>query len=93
MNQWHSKPLKDLYKDLNSSDLGLSSEEASVRLTKYSFNEIQKKKKKHPFLIFLAQFQDPLVIILLIALGISISPRSVSIFILPSTLTSVPWQP
>ena len=72
MNQWHSKPLKDLYKDLNSSDLGLSSEEASVRLTKYGFNEIQKKKKKHPFLIFLAQFQDPLVIILLIALGISI---------------------
>ena len=72
MNQWHSKPLKDLYKDLNSSDLGLSSEEASVRLTKYGFNEIKKKKKKHPFLIFLAQFQDPLVIILLIALGISI---------------------
>ncbi|WP_455463404.1 calcium-translocating P-type ATPase, PMCA-type [Candidatus Hodarchaeum mangrovi] len=72
MDQWYVKPLKDLYNDLNSSDLGLSTEEASFRLTKYGFNEIQKKKKKHPFFTFLAQFQDPLVIILLVALGISV---------------------
>ena len=49
MDQWYAKSLKDLYKDLNSSDLGLSSEEASIRITKYGFNEIQKKKKNHPF--------------------------------------------
>jgi len=72
MDQWYAKSLKDLYKDLNSSDLGLSSEEASIRITKYGFNEIQKKKKNHPFFTFLAQFQDPLVIILLVALGISV---------------------
>ncbi len=50
---------------------GLSEEEAEKRLRRYGKNVIERGKKTRPLKIFLKQFQDPLVYILLAAAGIS----------------------
>jgi Cation transport ATPase len=46
---------------------GLSSEEVQRRQSKYGLNAIPKKKQKTPLELFLQQFTQPLVVILLIA--------------------------
>lgn len=50
---------------------GLSSREARKRLNKYGYNEIIKRKKISPIKIFLSQFNDFIVWVLLVATGIS----------------------
>ncbi|WP_427867339.1 cation-translocating P-type ATPase [Mycoplasmopsis arginini] len=46
---------------------GLTNEEAINRQKKYGLNELKKTKKVNPFLVYLSQFKDVLVIILLCA--------------------------
>ena len=50
---------------------GLSSREAEKRIKTYGLNELKHKKKKSPILIFLAQFNDFLVWVLIGATIIS----------------------
>ncbi len=52
--------------------IGLSSKEVSARQEIYGINELREKKKKTLFQMFLEQFKDFLVVILLIAATISI---------------------
>lgn len=52
---------------------GLSSDEVTRRLAQYGYNELQSKPAIPAWRRFLAQFQDTLVILLLIATGISIA--------------------
>ena len=54
---------------------GLSSKEAKLRLEKYGPNEIKEGKKVTWYEIFLRQFIDIMVVILIIAGGISIFAR------------------
>ncbi|MFW9780104.1 MAG: calcium-translocating P-type ATPase, PMCA-type [Candidatus Heimdallarchaeota archaeon] len=71
--QWHAEDLQSLISKLSTNpELGLTESEAHRRLDKYGANELEKTKKKHPMFLFLEQFTDPLVIILLLALLISI---------------------
>src|SRR5512136_786456 len=56
---------------MNTSTTGLSSEEAEKRLEIYGRNELAKKKKRAAILNFLSRFKSPLVIILMIAGGVS----------------------
>ncbi|MEM0333639.1 MAG: cation-translocating P-type ATPase, partial [Candidatus Aenigmatarchaeota archaeon] len=51
---------------------GLTEEEARERLKIYGYNEFVEKKRKSPIALFLKQFVNFLVVILLIASGISI---------------------
>lgn len=69
---WFNKNSKEVINEL-STDLinGLSSSEAKLRLTKYGLNKIQGKKKKSIFQLFLAQINDIMIYILLIAAIIS----------------------
>lgn len=60
-----------IYKELNSSYNGLSNEEAKRRLNIYGLNELKQEKKISPLSIFLNQFKNFLIIILLIATAIS----------------------
>ncbi|MBU0758305.1 MAG: calcium-translocating P-type ATPase, SERCA-type [Nanoarchaeota archaeon] len=69
--EFYRQKLTEVYKNLNSTDKGLTSEEAEKRLEKYGFNEIAEKKKISPFQIFIGQFKDPLVIILIFATIVS----------------------
>jgi cation-transporting P-type ATPase len=46
---------------------GLNDEEVSLRQKQFGKNKFEDKKKKNPFLVYLSQFKDVLVIILLCA--------------------------
>ncbi|MCI6692375.1 MAG: calcium-translocating P-type ATPase, PMCA-type [Clostridium sp.] len=76
---WFNKNSKEVINEL-STDLinGLSSSEAKLRLTKYGLNKIQGKKKKSIFQLFLAQINDIMIYILLIAAIISFVVGEVS---------------
>ncbi len=61
----------ELFRDFQSSEKGLSGEEAKRRYEKYGPNELQEGNRKSAVRIFLEQFADFLVIILIIAAIIS----------------------
>lgn len=56
---------------LGGGDGGLSSKEARARLAQYGQNEIEKADRKTPLRIFVSQFQNPLIYILLGATAIA----------------------
>jgi len=68
----HSFSTEEVFKKLNvNSDIGLSTAEVKERQQLYGKNDIEQKKKKNPFLIFLAQFASPMVYMLFVAVGLS----------------------
>ena len=64
---------EDVFKELSATEAGLSSAEASERLKKYGKNEIAEEKAQSPIMVFLGQYKDFLVIILIIAAIISMA--------------------
>jgi len=54
----HHKPLKDLYKELKTSEKGLTEGEARKRIVEYGLNEIKEKRRVSPLKIFLSQFHN-----------------------------------
>jgi len=68
---WHSKKIDQVLNELKVSKDGLSSEEAKNRLDEFGYNELKEKKGVTPLQIFLRQFKDLFVIMLLIATAIS----------------------
>jgi len=67
----HTMDIEEVLKTLKTDLKGLSEEEAKKRLEQYGFNELVTAKKISPLKIFLEQFKDVLVIILLIATVVS----------------------
>ena len=72
-SEWHSMKKKQVLEYLNSTEKGLSNQEAERRLQEFGPNELIAKKGVTPLQIFLGQFKDVFVIMLLIAIGISIA--------------------
>ncbi|MEM4505257.1 MAG: cation-translocating P-type ATPase [Candidatus Bathyarchaeia archaeon] len=70
---WHAMSIEEVIKELETSPKGLSSSEAAKRLQKHGFNEIVELKKVSPLRIFLNQFKDIFVIMLLIAIVLSVA--------------------
>lgn len=68
---WHQKAVGEILDKLGTSSNGLSTEEAARRLGEYGPNELQEKAKKTPFMMFLDQFRDFMIIVLIIAAIIS----------------------
>jgi Ca2+-transporting ATPase len=68
---WHAQNVKSVMKKLGTTDKGLSSEEAQRRLEKYGANELVEKEKVTALEVFLNQFKDIFVLMLLAATGIS----------------------
>jgi Ca2+-transporting ATPase len=62
---WNELEAKQVLKELQTSEKGLSEQEAQVRLLKYGINELKEEKKISPIEIFLNQFKSILVIILI----------------------------
>ena len=67
----YDKPIDEIFKELKSSIEGLTNEEAESRLSIFGRNELKAKKKKSKLALFLSQFKDFLVIILIVAAIIS----------------------
>jgi Ca2+-transporting ATPase len=63
---------EEVLSSLNVKQDGLSQEEAQTRLQQYGLNELKKEKKASSIKMFLEQFTDILMIILLIAVALSI---------------------
>src|SRR3989344_6936099 len=62
---------KEVLDKLNTRETGLSEQEALNRLKIYGLNQLERKNKINPVKIFLSQFFDPLVFILVIATIVS----------------------
>jgi len=71
MKEWYQLTDEEALKNLDVTKAGLTSEEASARLAKYGENALVEEKKKSLFQVFLSQFADLLVVILIAAAIIS----------------------
>lgn len=71
MEQHWRKNKETLFQEYQSDPRGLSGEEAAKRLATYGENRLQEGKRKGILQVFAEQFADLLVVILLIAAGIS----------------------
>jgi len=63
----HNVELNQIYKDLNTTTIGLKQLEAERRLKTIGRNRIKETKKINPFFIFLQQFKSLLILILIFA--------------------------
>lgn len=64
--KYYNKNIKDVMKEFNTSAEGLSESEAKSRIHTYGANEIVEAKGKSKLKIFLNQFNDMMIIILII---------------------------
>ena len=68
---WHRQSTDTVLKHLDTSLSGLSAEEARIRLEKYGTNVLKEKEKKTLFMMFLDQFRDFMILVLIAAAAIS----------------------
>ncbi len=64
-SNWYSKTPAEIFQELHSSEQGLSQEEAKRRSEEYGLNKLPDGKVDSYLVIFLRQFQSPLIYILL----------------------------
>lgn len=69
--KYYNQSIKEILQQFNASLEGLSSLEARKRLKEYGLNELQEKKKIPPWMLFLNQFKDFMIIILIAAAVLS----------------------
>ncbi|OGR97307.1 MAG: ATPase [Elusimicrobia bacterium GWF2_62_30] len=69
--EWHKKTVEEALKELGSGPGGLSSGEAARRLEKYGPNSIKEKSKRGALAMFLDQFKDFMIVVLIAAAVIS----------------------
>ena len=64
---FYNETIDEIYKRLETSESGLSKDEAKKRLEKYGENKLTEQKKKSNIILFLEQFSDFMVILLIFA--------------------------
>jgi Ca2+-transporting ATPase len=68
---WHQRDIEDVLDELRSSRTGLSADEVLKRLEDHGPNVITEEKKKGSFMMFLDQFRDFMILVLIAAAVIS----------------------
>ena len=69
---WHNKNTNKLYNELNTSESGLTSNEAKIRLEKNGRNELPKKEGNSIFKILLSELANPILLLLIFTIIVSI---------------------
>lgn len=69
--KYYNISIEETIKNLNSDKHGLDSKEANLRLKKYGKNTLPKARKNSIFKIFLTQFNNPIIYILLVTMILS----------------------
>ena len=64
-DNWHSMGIEDVLKKLNTTEEGLSDEEAEKRIKEYGYNELRNKKRKSTFELVWKEITDPMILILI----------------------------
>lgn len=90
-NNFYQLKVSEALEKLGSSRNGLSEEEAKKRLAKYGLNKLKEEKKVSKFKILLAQFNNILIYIILMAAALSLFLRHFTdaIFILAVVLINI----
>jgi Ca2+-transporting ATPase len=68
---WHNLEIDQVIASTESSLQGLTSEVAKEKRNKFGLNQLIEKKKKSPLLLFLLQFRDFMILVLILAAIIS----------------------
>lgn len=92
MKQYTNYNLKDVFEEFETSRDGLKDSEASVRLERDGKNELEAEAQESILSIFLSQFKDLLVIVLIVASMISIAVgelESAIVILIVITLNSI----
>ncbi len=63
---FYNQNVENIYEELKTSKTGLSTNVARARIEKYGLNILPTKKRKSIIKIFLSEFKDPIVILLLL---------------------------
>jgi Ca2+-transporting ATPase len=64
---WHSEKVDEVMRELDVTNEGLTSQEVQERLKEYGYNELIAKKRRSALSMFLGQFKDIFIILLIIA--------------------------
>ncbi|MDD6043145.1 MAG: cation-translocating P-type ATPase [Eubacteriaceae bacterium] len=81
---FYNREIEQCFQEFSSCKNGLEPNQVESNRSRYGSNTIEEKKKRSVFLIFLDQFKDFLVLILIIASGISLmtgSPESTAVIL------------
>ncbi len=65
--QWHEKTGDEVYDELGTSAKGLAPAEAARRLALHGPNELQRARRRPPLLMFLSQFTEFAILVLIVA--------------------------
>jgi Ca2+-transporting ATPase len=68
---WHQLNIQQCFERLNSNDKGLSNRTAEEKKAEFGLNKLEEKKKISPVVMFLAQFKDVMILILVAAAVVS----------------------
>ncbi|MBR3850264.1 MAG: HAD-IC family P-type ATPase, partial [Oscillospiraceae bacterium] len=71
MGKFYNQSTEEVLKDLNTTAEGLNTQEAQKRLAQYGPNKLKEAEKPSLLQRFFNQLKDPMLIILLIAAGVS----------------------
>ncbi|MGM9923815.1 MAG: cation-translocating P-type ATPase [Bacillus sp. (in: firmicutes)] len=63
---------EEVFREVDSQEKGLTTAAAKERIEKYGYNELKEQNKASIWKLFLENFKDPMVIVLLIAAGVQI---------------------
>ena len=69
---FHNKTIEDVVKQLDSSPQGISDTEAQARLIKHGYNSLPDTGRHSLIFVFLSQFKNPLIYILLVAATVAV---------------------
>jgi len=64
---WHNLESTEVIAKTGSSANGLTSESVLLKLAEFGPNELQEKKKRPPWILFLNQFKDFMIVVLIAA--------------------------